>query len=328
MTDNYPCDVNTRLIEDLSEKLKTTNIFKWIEKTSTSLSKYGNTGKWIDIRAKRLYTKVSIAKFIYYKKLPEFETSPYLASLQIIDNKAIIYCSSLLSESYQRFWIAHEIAHLMWRQSDNLKLPLSDFEVRFGRDSTIEWLCHLFASALLIPQYLLDELVTPKQENLLFEYKNFANKPTDISSIPLLSKQFRVSEHIFVRRVFYNLNKLDVAVFSIQCQKTNQKTIKKKIRWAASPNYHLTTNRNLARKVIPDDMFSKKSGYSGLIDSRWEELVKDLYSKRNSKPLYTISPTKDVKIEGSFYFYSEKGKDKILVSVQINKELVKYIKSV
>ena len=80
MTDNYPCDVNTRLIEDLSEKLKTTNIFKWIEKTSTSLSKYGNTGKWIDIRAKRLYTKVSIAKFIYYKKLPEFETSPYLAS--------------------------------------------------------------------------------------------------------------------------------------------------------------------------------------------------------------------------------------------------------
>ena len=98
-------------------------------------------------------------------------------------------------------------------QSDNLKLPLSDFEVRFGRDSTIEWLCHLFASALLIPQYLLDELVTPKQENLLFEYKNFNNKPTAISSIPILSKQLQVSEHIFVRRVFHNLNKLDVAVF-------------------------------------------------------------------------------------------------------------------
>ena len=75
-------------------------------------------------------------------------------------------------------------------------------------------------------------------------------------------------------------------------------------------------------------MFSKKSGYSELIDSRWEELVKDLYSKRKSKPLSTISPPKDTKIEGSFYFYSEKGIDKILVSVQINKELVKYIKSV
>src|SRR5690348_6989778 len=92
----------------------------------------------------------------------------------------------------QRFWIAHEIAHTFWFRKGSNQIPLSDLQVRYGTDSTIEWLCNRAAAALLIPKFLMEM----RKNNSLFQLAS-----GQLHLMASCATNLRVSERLLARRI-------------------------------------------------------------------------------------------------------------------------------
>jgi hypothetical protein len=280
---NEPKGLNKTLLKDLERRVGTTDLLDWIEKTADSLSLHGDAGGWIELTPALI--QQAGARGCRYSP-DTLGTS----RLKIeADGNAFVEHHNFRTPEDRRFWIAHELGHLLWRDSGNPSKPLSPNEKQMGADNTIEWLCNRFAAALLLPRNLLSRTIDvsglkDRQGNLSLELR----------SIPDFAKKLRVPERLFARRLFhdiYNSNLFVVRVGRTSAKISSDAGIS--VRWEAIPRLELAKPKRLSGRKIPPKMLPENDVRDGQLDGRWLALFRDAFTDKRARPLSRISSTKE-----------------------------------
>jgi Zn-dependent peptidase ImmA (M78 family) len=270
-----PTDISQELLSDLEMKLETADLLSWLENKAESLSAYGDTGLWIEI-SPAILNEFGVEKYVYSK-----DTLGMASVILAEKGKHIIQHHRLGAIEDQRFWIAHELGHILWRNPNNPTERLSRYERTLNSDPTIEWLCNRFAAALLLPRSVLLRTIT--------KFGMVVNGEIDyrkIGQIPKLAKALRVSEQLLARRIWQELGKFDIATFALKVNRDcNDEQDSWKVQWDVIPRYQVYRKRKLYGRKIPLEMVPKQLPYDGALDGRRVVMIKDLLSGRRGKIL-------------------------------------------
>lgn len=289
--------INRFLVEDLQNRLGTSDLFVWIENEAEGLAGKG----------------LSSAGFIHFSNpLLQARKIRGIYKIDVVGDACIkpsngdfydIYYQHGLPFTKLRFSIAHEIGHTYWFAPGGGAKPLSPIQRQLGRDPSIEYLCNLYAEAILLPRTLL----TRYTKELLKKYDN-----TDIPLhiIPTLSTKFRVAEQAVARRLF---SSTDSALEAIVCLRRSTKPSKPSssesvndTRWVTSwcsilnsSSYDkervsgFSTPLRSSGRNIPSDMIpelSEGNTTTLYLDGRWWEGLKKQPSHTARIPLDRVPP--------------------------------------
>ncbi|MDQ3816231.1 MAG: ImmA/IrrE family metallo-endopeptidase [Acidobacteriota bacterium] len=214
-----------------------------------------------------------------------------------------IYYQHGLPITKLRFSIAHEIGHTYWFAPGGGAKPLSPLQRRLGRDPGIEYLCNLFAEAILLPRTLLLHCT----RDLL---KKHESNDIPLHIIPTLSTRFRVAEQAVARRLF---SSTDSALEAIVCLRLSTKSSKSSspesandTRWVTSwcsiinnSSYNkeqipgFSTPLRRSGRNIPFDMIPELPEGQTItlyLDGRWWEGLKKQPSHIARIPLDRVPP--------------------------------------
>ncbi len=272
-----PNDACDELLSDLGRKLATEDLLEWIEITAQKYSAFGDRGDYIEI-SPELLSAFGVTR--YESSRETLGT----ASVSISSGAGLVIRHHKFQTAYdQRFWIAHELAHLLWRNPNDRNASLSRYERTLGSDPTVEWLCNRFAAALLLPRGLIRRWIS--RVNMTagghVDYKK-------IGFIPYLSRQLRVPERLFARRLWHELGGQRLALYALRSIGSETSELNWRIQWDAIPRTRLTRIRRLAGRRIPLDMLPLVLPHNGAFDGRWMELVDKLETGRIARPLAKI----------------------------------------
>jgi len=202
--------INRFLVEDLQNRLGTRDLFFWMELEAEGLASKGLASAGFICFNSPLLQARKIRGIFKDNVVGDACIKP--SNGEFYD----IYYQHGLPVTKLRFSIAHEIGHTYWFAPGGGAKPLSPLQRRLGRDPSIEYLCNLFAEAILLPRTLL----THYAKELL---KGYGNADIPLHIIPTLSAKFRVAEQAVARRLF---SSTDSALEAIVCLRPSTKPIK------------------------------------------------------------------------------------------------------
>ena len=152
---------------------------------------------------------------------PHRKLSPHeFRGFSISDNIApLVFVNGADAKAAQIFTLAHELAHIWLGASGVSNERIEDL----SPDNTVERLCNAVAAELLVPQ------------------KTFTwNDRGDLdSNVEKLSKQFRVSRLVIIRRA-YDLGKIDQTTFSERYKAFESNYIKQEEQTESGGNFYPT----------------------------------------------------------------------------------------
>jgi Zn-dependent peptidase ImmA (M78 family) len=283
-----PFQSNPFLLKDLEARLKTSNLFDWIETQAEALAKVGTSVRGhmefnSRIRKQRQIRSICVANLISNACIRPDGRGQY----------NIFYAQSLDHDEYRRrFAIAHEIGHTYWFAPGGQGKPLSTIQWALGTDPGIEYLCDLFAAAFLLPRRRLSPLLS-----------SFGDATEMLLPvIPNLSETFKVPEKVVARRLFFELAKIGMAIVSLRVKATQDS--KNRFRWRTQwclfpselyefPRTDMKVPLKTNNRVIPDDMlppFNSDAGIRTELDGRWWELLRTVPTKEAKIPFERYGP--------------------------------------
>jgi hypothetical protein len=289
--------INRFLVEDLQNRLGTSDLFFWIEIEAEGLAGKGLASTGFVHFSNPLLKARKIRGIFKDNVVGDACIKP--SNGELYD----IYYQHGLPFTKLRFSVAHEIGHTYWFAPGGGAKPLSPIQRKLGRDPNIEYLCNLFAEAILLPRTLLIHYT----KELLKKYDN-----TDIPLhiIPTLSTKFRVAEQAVARRLF---SSTDSALEAIVCLRLSTKPIKPSslesangTRWVTSwcsilncSSYSKEgvsgfstplrrSGRNIPSVMIPELPEGKTTTL--YLDGRWWEGLKKQPSHTARIPLDRVPP--------------------------------------
>lgn len=271
----FPKGINSALIADLEKRLRTHSLLNWIEERALSLSRFGCRGTWIDLSG-QLLNEVGVEGNAYSNSV--LGTS----QLRVEESgRILIEHHNFRSHEDRRFWIAHEIGHMMWRDPKAKQQALSPLERQLGADPTIEWLCNRFAAALLLPRGLLAR--TFVRHGGALSDGVFC---CDIKWIPIMAHSLRVPERLLVRRIFHDLMGSDLFILRVSLAggRANPATFAV-VRWEAIPRCSLTKPKSLVNRRIPVNALPSGEVTDGGLDERLLSLYESAFSTGRARPL-------------------------------------------
>jgi Zn-dependent peptidase ImmA (M78 family) len=193
--------------------------------------------------------------------------------------RVVIQLRTFRGPEDRRFWIAHEIAHLLWRDPRNLQRSLSHAELQIGADPTIEWLCNRYAAALLVPK------------SKIGRYFDLEATPTGaaLTRLPSLAKRLRIPQRLLARRYFHDLDRRSVAVLSLKPSPiTGSKNGSAEIEWEAVPKVRLSKQKKLGGRTVPKDMLPLSDVDEAGVDGRWNDLIRSTSLQQRASNLANI----------------------------------------
>lgn len=290
--------ISPYLIKDLEAKLRTHDLFSWIDEEGERLALFG-------------LTQMGSVEFTDELK---HERNIVILPGNIIKEDAsirpekdyyIIYYKKDLPSHRKRFAIAHEIGHTYWFAPGKGERPLSSLQLNVA-DPNIEYLCDRFAAALLLPR---------KHFSHLLEQRGFFNDPIipPLHLIPQFAKVYSVADQAVARRIFFQLFPRKLAIlcirkeisFALPLVPTDQKKYCWKVSWCALPA-ELQQRESIdgikiplktSARIIPEEMIPKISeggtkAYA--LDGRWWDGIQG-QPKLKSKITFKRLPPKNPK---------------------------------
>ena len=271
----FPAGINECLLSDLAKKLGTTNLLNWIEEKAELLASFGDTGIWIELTP--LLMHHAGADGCQYSN-----TVIGTSQLSIShDGVTVVEHHNYCEPEDRRFWIAHELGHILWRTLEDSKAPLSNVERQIGSDLTIEWLCNRFAAALLTPRFVLRRAFESIGNGAFpIDYN------IDLSFIPDLARKLRVPERLLARRIYHEVSGNTLSIFRVDRENSTVKTdLAYKIRWEAMPRFLITKTKRLVGRNIPRGMLPLSNITESKLDGRWLPLIKSAFQASRARPL-------------------------------------------
>lgn len=281
MTEEFPIDINRELVRDLTFRLGAQNLIDWIERKAAEIARLGDSGHWIEIHGK-------VLDAVGVKRVEYSPLTLGAASLKISKSEGpVIEHHRFQGDEHQRFWIAHEVAHLMWRDPSNPCHRLSAIERGLGADPTIEWLCNRFAAALLLPRWLLERSF----RDLGFGGPRLT--APKLSAVPGLARLLRVPEQLLARRIWHEVLREEIAIISLfRPKEIKGRTTTWTVQWDAIPRRSTQRQKRLYGRKIPGFMLPGDLPYSGGLDGRWGSLIDEALSGKPSRPIKQIEAPK------------------------------------
>jgi Zn-dependent peptidase ImmA (M78 family) len=288
-------EVNPYLIKDMEKKLNTSNLYLWIDNEAERIAHLGLSNTNFVNFTPKLMRECKIHDLVPITNRIAGEDAYVIPN----GDKYVIYYNENLPEHRLRFAIAHEIGHTYWIKPSSDNLPLSSLQLNKGRDPNIEYLCDRFAASLLLPRkFFLNFLETNYSSN------NFKEQLIpSLHLIPLLAKEFHVSEQAVTRRLFFELFPQKIAVICIRNKNSSSslylidslaQKAKWEVYWCVIPAKlqkqgtiagfiipFKTQGRNIPDGMIPN--ISKSGTYKCDLDSRFWEGIKG-QPEKVSKP--------------------------------------------
>lgn len=211
--------LNTALVRDLEVRLRTPDLFRWIDEEAERLAQKGLTARGsVDFNEAICHERRIV-------RIAERDLSGD-ACMEDLDDGFVIYYRPRLPIPRMRFAIAHEIGHTYWFEANGGRKPLSPFQSPFGTDPTIEYLCDRFASALLLPR-----------NSFLSRIKRLCHSDEvripPLHLIPRLAKEYSVAEQAVARRLFFDIRSQRVAVLCVEREATSGDRQEAADRWKA-----------------------------------------------------------------------------------------------
>lgn len=274
----FPSGINGALIADLERRLRTHSLLHWIEETAQELSRHGSRGTWIDL-SKELLQQVGVESNIYSS------TVLGTSHLRVEESgSALIEHRNFRSLEDRRFWIAHEIGHMMWRDPKAKQRALSPFERQLGADPTIEWLCNRFAAALLLPRNLLAQTFV-KHSGVSTDKVPCC----DVKWVPIMAHALQVPERLLVRRIFHDLMDSDLFVVRVALTERGLNSPDSGVvLWEAIPRRSLNRPKSLYKRRIPVNALPSDEVTDGRLDGRLLSLYESAFSPGRARPLEPV----------------------------------------
>jgi hypothetical protein len=270
---------NRHLIDDLQNRLDTSNLLDWLDAEANQLSFEGRLpGGHVHfseaLLQKRRINRIRGAEVIGKACIKPSEDEYY----------EITY-NPVLSHNALRFAIAHEIGHTYWFKPGGGAKPLSPLQRRLGRDPDIEYLCNRFAESLLLPLNVIRSLEL--------------QEPPDVPRLDLiqtLSAKYKIDERVVARKLFASKESSLVGLVCLQ----ELAPAKWTTRWCVIPNKAYSQQsptgfgiplcgkkRTVPTQMIPNVRLGRTSAID--IDGRWWQGLKQLPASVAKVPFERMS---------------------------------------
>ena len=261
---------NPSLIRDLEFRLRTEDLYCWIEEQAQRLAGLGRVKHEAVEFTPALRADRKIVRIVR-----RFALKTLGCIIPVSKGYEILF-RPVQSLRDQRFTIAHEVAHTFWYSPCGGGKPLSPRQQQIGPDPCIEALCSRLAAAILLPRPDI-------QRCTHVDNVSPGGSVFPPHMVPLLADRYQVPERLVARRYAHDMLETELALFCVArnssilaVNKTSSSRSQDFIAWSALPPSLSTRVRKAERIRIPPEMIpSLDEGQTRAVklDGRWWTLL-------------------------------------------------------